>query len=44
MMKKIQPPLISADEARSMICIIDRMTSIVYGMIIPSIQNIILDS
>lgn len=44
MLKKIQPPLISSDESRSMIHIIDRLTSIVYGMIIPSAQNIILDS
>jgi hypothetical protein len=44
MLKRIQPPLISVDESRSMIHIIDRLTSIVYGMIIPSAQNIILDS
>lgn len=44
MLKRIQPPLIPADEARSMIRIIDRLTSIVYGMIIPSAQNIIIEN
>lgn len=44
MLKRIQPPLISVDESRSRIHIIDRLTSIVYRMIIPSAQNIILDS
>ncbi len=41
MMKRIQPPLIPADEARRMISIIDRLTSTVYGMIIPSIRNVV---
>ncbi len=44
MMKRIQPPLISIDEARSMIKHIDRLTSIVYGMVIPSVNNVIMDS
>jgi len=44
MMKRIQPPLISIDEARSMIKQIDRLTSIVYRMIIPSVNNVIMDS
>ena len=43
MMKRIQPPLISIDEARSMIRLIDRLTSIVYGMIIPSVNNVVID-
>lgn len=43
MMQKIQPPLISAEEARLMIRLIDRVTFMVYGMIIPSTQNIILE-
>lgn len=36
MMKKIQPPAVSVDEAIESIKIIDRLTSMVYGMIIPS--------
>lgn len=43
MMKRIQPPLISIDEARSIIRLIDRLTSIVYGMIIPSVNNVVMD-
>lgn len=42
MMKKIQPPLITAEEAHSIINDIDRLTSTVFGMIIPSVRNIIL--
>ncbi len=43
MMKRIQPPLLSIDEARSMINAIDRLTSIVYGMVIPSVRNVLID-
>jgi len=43
MMKKIQPPLISIDEARLKIQVIDRLTSIVYRMVIPSVMNVIID-
>ncbi len=43
MMKRIQPPLISIDEACSNIKLIDRMTSIVYGIIIPSVSNVVID-
>jgi len=44
MMKKIHPPLLSADESRSMVRMIDRLTSIVYRMIIPSVRNIFMES
>ncbi|PKL15992.1 MAG: hypothetical protein CVV49_18560 [Spirochaetae bacterium HGW-Spirochaetae-5] len=44
MMKRIQPPLITIEEARLNIKLIDRMTSIVYGMIIPSVNNVMIDS
>lgn len=44
MMKRIQPPLISIEEAQSIIKLIDRMTSIVFGMIIPSVKNVVMDS
>lgn len=40
MSKRMQPPLISIDEARRMIRMIDRLTSIVYGMVIPSVRNV----
>ena len=43
MMKRIQPPLISVDQARYMIRVIDRLTSIVYGVVNPSIRNILID-
>jgi len=43
MMKRIQPPLLSIDEARSMINAIDRLTSIVYGMMIPSVRNVLIE-
>jgi hypothetical protein len=43
MMKRIQPPLITIEEARSNIKLIDRLTSIVYGMIIPSVNNVVID-
>jgi len=43
MMRRIQPPLISSDEAQFMISIIDRLTSIVYRMIIPSVRNVLID-
>lgn len=36
MMKKIQPPPVSVDEALESIRTIDRLTSIVYGIIIPA--------
>jgi len=44
MMKKIQPPLMSIHEARSMVTAIDRLTFIVYRTIIPSVLNIFIDS
>jgi hypothetical protein len=44
MMQRIQPPHISIEEARSMVKTIDRLTSIVYGIVIPSVRNVILDS
>ncbi len=43
MLKRIQPPLISIEEARTMVKAIDRLTSIVYGMVIPSVRNILID-
>jgi hypothetical protein len=43
MMKRIQPPLISIEEARLNIKFIDRLTSIVYGIIIPSVNNVVMD-
>ncbi len=42
MMKKIQPPLVPLEEARTMVKTIDRLTSIVYGITIPSVRNIII--
>ena len=43
MAKRIRPPLVSIDEARSMVEAIDRLTSAVYGMIIPSVRNVLED-
>ena len=44
MMKRIQPPLVSVDEARTIISIIDRLASVVYGTLIPSVRNDVIDS
>jgi len=44
MMKRIQPPLVSVDEARTIISIIDRLASVVYGTVIPSVRNDVIDS
>jgi len=43
MLKRIQPPLISIDEAQSMISIINLLTSIVYREIIPPLLNVIVE-
>lgn len=43
MLKRMQPPHISIDVARFMIMQIDRLTSVVYGMIIPSVNNVVMD-
>jgi len=40
MSKRIRPPLVSIDEAHYMAAVIDILTSVVYGMTIPSVINV----